>query len=205
MLIKNKGLYIGFTGIDGSGKSQQAMLTCGWLNKQKIPNILREGKRDFVSQISTTLALKKGMGTGREYLGEDCYMVSLSFDLLREVILDIAPHINNGVVVVGARTAFCRLAGGIVRGCKTIETAKEIALSGGIPDLIIWLDTSPKIAYKRVVSRGFDDAEIKHLTKYRECLKTLLRDYSHIRIDGDGSITEVSSRIQEELKKIIFQ
>jgi len=78
MLTENKGLYIGFTGIDGSGKSEQAMRTCGWLTKQKIPNVLREGKRDFVSQISTSLALKKGIESGRKYLGEDCHMVSLS-------------------------------------------------------------------------------------------------------------------------------
>lgn len=203
MPIGNKGLYIGFTGIDGSGKSEQAMLTCGWLTKQKIPNILREGKRDFVSQISASLAFKKGIESGRKYLGEDYYMVSLSFDLLREVVFDITPHVNNGTTVIGARTAFCRLAGGMIRNCTAIETAKEIALSGGIPNIIIWLDTSPEIACARVMSRGFDEAELEHLKKYRECLEELLKDYPHIRIDGNESIVEVSNKIQEELKKII--
>jgi len=130
-------------------------------------------------------------------------MVSLSFDLLREVVFDITPHVNNGVFVVSARTAFCRLAGGMIRNCATIETAKEIALSGGIPDIIIWLDASPEIAYARVMSRGFDEAKIEHLKKYRKCLEDLLKSYPHIRIDGDGSIAEVSNKIQAEFKKII--
>jgi len=121
-----KGIHIGFTGIDGSGKSTQAALLCGWLNKRKIPNILREGKRDFVSQMSGIIALKKGIDSGRKYLGEDCYMVSLSFDLLREVIFDVVPYVENGIVVVSARTAFCRLAGGNARGCNTTEIAKEV-------------------------------------------------------------------------------
>ncbi len=204
-MMERKGLYVGFTGIDGAGKSVQAALLCGWLNKQKIPNILREGKRDFVSQMSNIVALKKGIESGRKYLGEDYYMISLSFDLLREVIFDIVPYVNNGIIVVSARTAFCRLAGGKVRGCNKIETATEIALLGGIPDLVIWLDTSPEIAYKRIISRGFDEAEIEHLKNYRSCLENILKGYPHIRIDGNKSISNINGKIQLEIKKIIGQ
>ncbi len=198
-----KGIHIGFTGIDGSGKSTQAALLCGWLNKRKIPNILREGKRDFVSQMSSIIALKKGIESGRKYLGEDCYMVSLSFDLLREVIFDVVPYVENGIVVVSARTAFCRLAGGNARGCNTTEIAKEVSLLGGIPELLIWLDTSPNIAYKRVVARGYDDAEIGYLKNYRDCLKNILESQPHLRINGNKPIAYINNKIRLEVQKIL--
>jgi len=196
-------MHIGFTGIDGAGKSTQAALLCGWFNQQKIPNILREGKRDFVSQMSGIIAARKGIESGRKYLREDYYMVSLSFDLLREVVFDVTPFVKNGVVVVTARTAFCRLAGGMARNCNAIETAKEISLSGGVPSPIIWLDTSPVVAYQRIISRGFDDAEIEHLKFYRKCLKELLKEYPHIRINGDKPIDSVSSEIKSVVNAII--
>lgn len=198
-----KGVHIGFTGIDGSGKSTQAALLCGWLNKQKIPNILREGKRDFVSQMSNIIALKKGIESGRKYLGEDYYMISLSFDLLREIIFDVAPYVENGIVVVSARTAFCRLAGGNARGCNTTEVAKEISLLGGMPHLLIWIDTSPDVAYKRVIARGYDEAEVDYLKNYRSCLKDILKGYPHIRINGDKPTAYINNKIRLKVQKIL--
>jgi dTMP kinase len=202
---KKKGLHIGFTGIDGAGKSTQAMLLCGWLSKNGIPNILREEKRDFVSEISSAIARIHGMKNGREYLGEEYYMVALSFDLLREVMLDIKPFTTIGVIVVSTRTAFCRLAGGIVRGCRSIELAKEISLFGGLPDLTIWLDVDPEIAYRRIMKRGFDIGDLTHLKKYNEALKELLQNYPHVRIDGNGTIEDVQLEVQKVVEKILFK
>lgn len=199
--LKKKGLHIGFTGIDGAGKSTQAMLLCGWLNEKGIPNILREGKRDFVAEISSAVARVYGIESGRRYLGEEYYMVALSFDLLRETLFDIKPFTNMGIIVVSARTAFCRLAGGIVRGCQSIELAKEIALFGGIPDLTIWLDTPPETAYQRIIQRRFDSAELEHLKRYRESLAFLLQDYPHIRINGKGTVDAVHTKVRQTVEK----
>jgi len=200
---KKTGVYIGFTGIDGAGKSTQAALLCGWLTQRRIPNILREEKRDFVSEISSAIARIHGIESGRKYLGEEYYMVALSFDLLREVLFDVQPFIAMGMIVVSARTAFCRLAGGVVRGCRSIELAKEIALFGGIPDLTIWLDVSPEIAYRRIMQRKFDFANLDHLRRYKESLKELLQSYLHVRIVGEGTIESVQTKVRQAVKEIL--
>lgn len=192
---ERKGTWIGFTGIDGAGKSTQATLLCGWLTQRGIPNILREAKQDFVAEISSAIARKHSLESGREYLGEDYYMVALSFDLLREVIFDVHPFTSTGLIVVSSRTAFCRLAGGIARGCQSINLAKEIALLQGIPDLIIWLDVSPKVACERITQRKFDTADLEHLKKYRDALEKLLKNYPHIRVDGEGSAEVIHKKI----------
>lgn len=194
-----QGMHIGFTGIDGTGKSTQAALLCGWLTQKGIPNILRERKRGFVSEMASAIARTHGIEDGRKYLGEDYYMVALSFDLLREVVLDIHPFTGTGTIVVSTRTAFCRLAGGIARRYRSIELATEIALFGGIPDLTIWLDVSPEIAYQRITQRGFDSADLEHLERYRKALKELLQNYPHTIIDGEKSIEIV----QAEVRKVV--
>jgi dTMP kinase len=203
--IRKVGLHIGFTGIDGAGKSTQATLLCGWLTQRRIPNILREEKRDFVSEIATAIARNHGIGSGRKYLGEEYYMVALSFDLLREVLFDIKPFTAMGIIVVSTRTVFCRLAGGIARGCRSIELAKEIALFGGIPDLTIWLDVSPETACRRVMQRKFDYADLDHLKNYRKSLKELLQNYPHIRIDGEGTIESIQIKVRQVMEERLKQ
>jgi dTMP kinase len=197
---EQKGLHIGFTGIDGTGKSIQAALLSGWLSEQGIHCILREGKRDFVPEMSTALARKHGINSGREYLGEDLYMVAFSFDLMREIVLDVKPYIMTGAVVVSARTQFCRLAGGIMRGCHTIQLASEIALLGGKPDILLWLDAPAEVAYQRVIERGTDFNELIFLRRYRDALATLLQSYNHVHIDATGSIQQVQQEIRQVVK-----
>jgi len=202
---ERKGMYIGFTGIDGAGKSTQAALLCGWLNQKGLHTILREENRSFVSEVTSVIAKNHGIKSGREYLDEEHYMVALSFDLLREVVFDIRPFTDMGIIVVSARTAFCRLAGGMVRGCRSIEVAKEIALFRGIPDLTIWLDVSPEVAYRRVMQRGIDSADLEHLKRYRKALSALLRNYPHIRIGGDETIESIQKEIQQVVEEKLNQ
>lgn len=199
-LENGQGLHIGFSGIDGAGKSTQAALLYGWLSNQGIHCILREGKRDFVSEISSILAKKYEISSGREYLGEDYYMLALSFDLLREIILDINPFVQAGAVVISARTQFCRLASGIVRGCHSIPFATDIALIGGYPDILFLLDLPAEIACKRVIERGIDSADLNHLKAYREALVKLLQVYNYIYIDSTGSIQQVHREIRQIIK-----
>ena len=200
---KTKALWIGFCGIDGAGKSTQAELTCGWLTRRGLPNILREGKRDFVSEMALSIARSHKVESGRKYLGEEYYMVALSFDLLREAVLDVRPFLAAGTIIVSARTAFCRLAGGLVRKCCSLELAQEVALFGGAPDIVIWLDTSPEIASQRVIKRGLDIATVNHLKLYREAVKKILQHYPHTRIIGDEPIDSVRLEVQKTIEKAL--
>lgn len=200
---RTKGAWIGFCGIDGAGKSTQAALTCNWLTQKGLPNLLREGKRDFVSEIASAMARSHGAESGRKYFGEEYYMVALSFDLLREAVLDVHPFLAAGTTVVSARTAFCRLAGGLLRECRSIELAKEVALFGGIPDIVIWLDASPEVAYQRVIERGLDIATVEHLRLYRAAMGKMLQCYPHIKINGDEPVDSVKLEVQKTIEKAL--
>ena len=71
--------------------------------------------------------------------------------------------------------------------------------------MTIWLDTPPEIAYRRIIQRGIDSADLEHLKKYREALATLLKNYPHQRIDGSGKIKSVQTKVQQVVEEKLKQ
>lgn len=201
------GFHIGFCGVDGSGKSTQAVLLCRWLKDQGLNAIVYEERRNFVSEITDTIARGKGFVSGRAYLGKQLYMVCISFEVLRQNMLNIRPYTTMGIHIVSSRTVFDWLAGGLARECHPPEFnfAKEIILFRGIPDLTLWLDTSPDIAQERILKRKFDTADLNYLKKYRLSLESILDDYPHERIEGDDDIGIVQVRVKEIVEIFLKQ
>jgi len=204
-MLEGKGVHIGFTGIDGAGKSTQAALLCKWLRDRGENAIRYEEGRNFVQEITDLLARKHGLVSGREYLGEDLYMIAMSFEILQQKILRIDPYTKSSITIISSRTAFCWLAGTIARQCSQNEFAfvEEIALLGGIPDLTIWLDASPEIAQKRITKRGIDEANTEYLRRYRKAFRIVLKNYPHARINGDNNIETVQLEIQSIVSKFL--
>jgi thymidylate kinase len=205
-LIEKRGMHIGFAGIDGAGKSTQASLLCKWLKDKKINAIWYEEKRNFVSEITDTIARKHGIDSGRKYLGEGLYLVSISFEVLRQNLLNIHPYLDLGITIVTSRTIFDWIAGGMARDCpeEEFKLAREIFFLGGIPDLTIWLDTSPEVAYGRVIHRKFDRVSLNYLRRYQMAFKKLFENYPCVRINGDEKIEVISSTIQQIVEKKFF-
>jgi len=202
---KRKGFYIGFTGIDGAGKSTQAALLNKWLKTRGLHTLIYEERRNFVAEIADLIAKRHGIDFGRKYFGEGLYLISISFEVLRQHLLNIQPYQAMGVTIVTPRTAFDWLAGGMARGCnpRELEIAKEIALFRGGPDLLIWLDTSPRTAYERILKRGFDKADLDYLRRYQEAFTNLLYRYPHIRIEGDNEIEVIQTKVQYVVGKFL--
>ena len=53
------GAHIGFCGIDGAGKSTQARLLCGFLSTVVTDIVMHEDTRNFVSEVTYTIAQTK--------------------------------------------------------------------------------------------------------------------------------------------------
>lgn len=200
MLKNGLGAFIGFSGIDGAGKSTQAAILVTWLRQQGCAALLREGKRNFVSTITNDLAARVGLPSGREYLGHTTFLLCQSFDVLQETMFDVVPYTQQGTTVVTARTAFCRLAAGIRRGVTDIEQVSEIMFHAGKPDLTIWLDVSPEVAYARIEQRGEVPPAVKQLADYRQALASLFERYGVCRIPADDDIESVTVAVQSAVQ-----
>ncbi len=204
---RNPGVHIGFCGIDGAGKSTQAILLCRWLKNIGLNAIVYEERRNFVSEITDSIAKEKGIASGRAYFGEQLYMTCISFEVLRQNMLKIRPFTDRGITIVSSRTVFDWLAGAITRGCRQPEFnfIKEVILFRGTPDLTLWIDTSPDIARERVANRKFDEVKLNYLIKNRESFEVLLREYPHQKIQGDGDIGTVQDEVIKAVKKFLQQ
>ena len=201
------GLHIGFSGIDGAGKSTQTALLVKWLREGGENAIRYEETRNFVQEVTDLIGMRHRLNSGREYLGEGLYMVSMSFEILRHRMLSISPYVAQGMVIVSSRTFFDWLAGAMARGCppKELAIATEIVLLGGLPDLTIWLDVSADVALDRLKNRGFDTADIGYLRRYRDAFSHLFTNYPHVRVNGDGEIGTVELEVQHVVGRLLAE
>jgi len=198
---KSKGLHIGFSGIDGAGKSTQMCLLETWLKKDAHRNVMRfELTTNFTREVTNALARKMGVYSGRNpgkhYFGVNNYSMIQSAEVLQQVAF-VHSHTNIGYYVVSSRSISDWIASVRVRGCnkKTRELTEGLMLMRGTPDLMIWLDTSPEVALERLLSRGIDVEKLGFLQRFRAEFERLNSELTFRRIDGDGDISSVQQDI----------
>ena len=150
-----RGLFIAFEGVDGSGKSTQASRCVARLQQRGFEVVaVREPGGTTASQAIRTLVLdpKQRIDPVAELL---LYMAARS-QLVTEVI---APALADGKIVVADRFGWSTVAyQGFGRGLdlSTIETLMGIACGPVWPHLTLVLDVPPEIRKSRLEQQGRD-------------------------------------------------
>ena len=149
-----RGKFITFEGCEGSGKSTQLKLLSEYLTSVGTDFILtREPGGSGISEDIRKIILN-GKNTAMCDECEALLYAAARIQHLREVI---APALEAGKLVVCDRYVYSSLAyQGYARGLgeKFIEEINAVALSDYPPDMTVFLDISPKDAFKR--KRGAD-------------------------------------------------
>jgi dTMP kinase len=195
--MKNKWINISFTGIDGSGKTTQASFLTSWLRKQGLNVIQFESPRNLVSEIGFALAKNNGYHSASDFLGEDNYLISMAFELIRQNLINIKPYNELNASIVSSRTCFDWLAGSYARGASrlALELAEKIVVSACLPSIIIWLKVDVEVAFKRIKTRGYDYNDFEYLVKFNEYLELLSEKYNFLRINGDNGVPKIHQEI----------
>ncbi len=135
-----KGKFITFEGSEGSGKSTQSKLLCGYLKKKgyKVIFLREPGGTKISEKIRQILLDNKNDGMSREC--EMLLYMAARAQLVREVIL---PALKSAKIVVCDRFLDSTLAYqgyGLGLGIKAIKYIGNIATAGLKPDLTVFLD-----------------------------------------------------------------
>ena len=164
--IENRGLFIVFEGVEGSGKSTQCRLLTRQLEKNGISFLnLREP-----GDTNTGEKIREWLKTGNDLDGHsELFLLSASRRAL--VKNKIVPALNRGQVVVLDRYIYSTLAyQGFGRGIsiKQIEYINMMATDGLSPDIIFLLDIDPKASFQRKEETSLDRWELEDIDFHKK-------------------------------------
>ena len=197
----SKGLFIVIEGIDGTGKSTQVRCLGEWF--------VSRGREVVLSREPTDgpwgKKLRESAATGR--LSPEDELQYFLKDRRQHVEELISPALAAGKIVILDRYYFSSMAYQGSRGFDPAEIRRLNEEFAPQPDLLLILDLDVDTAHQRIGHRGDSTNEFeKHesLTRCREIFLTL-RDEPFVRvIDSNGSLDDVTARIENAVEKACF-
>ena len=198
--LLKKGILVVFEGIDGSGKTTQAI--------KLLEKIIRNGfEAVYFREPSDS-------SWGREIRRKASDIDSLSpeeelnlfqKDRRENVQKNLKPALEKNMVVLLDRFYFSTIAYQGARGIdpKMIKKINENFVPK--PDLVFILDVSPKTGLKRIEDRKKKDVlfeQEEYLGKVSRIFKSFQEDYI-VHLDGFLSETELSDRIERVVSALL--
>jgi dTMP kinase len=211
---RGRGLFLSFEGIEGAGKSTQAVMLVTWLRERglEVVAVREPGGTPLGEDIrSALLAHREG---GVAAWCELCLYMAARAQLVREVI---RPALDRGAVVVADRFAESSVAyqgGGRRLGARPVRTLYDWVTDGLHPDPVFLLDLDPPVGISRIVAaRGaqaldrLESEPLKFHRRVRSAYRRMARREPDRFVVLDASIptaelqAEVRSRVSARLEE----
>lgn len=208
---KEKGLFIVFEGVGGSGKSTQVELAADFLREKGFEVITtREPGGTKASEMIRDMIFtlrEKGL------IGPDEQMVL--FFAARKIWAKevVKPALSKGMIVLADRSYPSTAAyQGFAEGgdLKKIEALSEVIMKGVIPDAVLLIDVSPDTAIQRrklETDDPFDREEKDYYSKvingYRKMAASGWGGLKWYIVNGEGTIEEVREEVIKIIRELI--
>ena len=204
--MKNKGYFISFEGIDGSGKSTQIQKLAEFLERLDFEVIVTREPGGSIGGEEIRKLLLQGEVDRWSAEAEILLFTAARRDHLERVIL---PAIEDGKIVICDRfTDSTRMYQGM-RGPNLrnlVDTLNERVINLD-PDLTILIDINPKISLKRAKSRKtveerFEDFGVEMQLKMQKGFIELAKEFGN-RIEvvnGQQSVDKLAQDIYSLVK-----
>ena len=199
--MKDKGYFISFEGIDGSGKSTQIQRLANFLRSLSFDIVVTREPGGSVGGEEIRKLLLQGDVDRWSAETEILLFTAARRDHLERIIL---PAMKNGQIVICDRfTDSTRMYQGM-RGpkLKKLVDMLDKEVIGHDPDLTILIDIDPEIGLRRAKSREtveerFEDFGLELQKKMRKGFLNLSKQFSNriSVIDGHQSEDNVSKEI----------
>ena len=204
------GLFITLEGVDGSGKSTQALRLAQMLESEGFEVLmLREPGGTHISEAIRCLLLDPA----NKDMEDECELLlyeAARAQLTREKII---PALLQGKIVICDRyydSTYAYQAG--ARGLDTdfVRQANEMGSIGVIPDITLLFDIDPESAYQRAVAQQGPDRLEGEGKVFQQKVRQAYLDLAKIEderifcLDATGDIEEVSSRVDSIIKPYLM-
>jgi len=206
--MMSRGFFITFEGIDGCGKSTQALRLERRLQEEgNAPLLLREpGGTPISEDIRKVLLNTDNLSMAPE--NEALLLAASRSQLLKEVII---PHLEKETIVLCDRYIDSTLAyQGFGRDLpqEWLKQINRLAFELAIPDKTFLFDLPVDVALSRLGDRQRDRIEstgVDFLEKVRNGFLTLAEQESdrYIILDGQNQTEELEKEISSQVLKII--
>ena len=208
---QERGKFIVFEGVGGSGKTTQIELAKDFLEKKglKVLTTREPGGVEASEKIRELIFALRD----KNLIGPEGQMVL--FFAARYLWLNslVKPVLTNGINVLTDRAHTSTAAyQGFAEGGDLDQILKvsEVVMEGVKPDAVILLDISPETSIKRRAAETngdpFDkqneDYFIRLIAGYREMAQEGWGDLKWYMVNGEGTIEEVQARVSEVLTQI---
>jgi len=182
-------MYICFEGIDGSGKSTLAQTVLATYQQRGIPVILTKepGGTSLGQQVRSVVQY------AQEPLDARAEFLLYAADRAQHYTQVIAPALQNNVTVLSDRGFVSSIAyQGYGRGLDigVITQVNNWALQQCVPDVFVYLDIDPQLAYERIHARAekltrFEQEKLSFFSRVIEGYEEIFKQYpAVIRLDA---------------------
>lgn len=194
-----KGFFISFEGLDGSGKSTQIEFLRQYLDERGIPSVfVREPGGTAIGEEIRSIILDR-RNDGMDPVAEAMLYAASRAQLVSEVI---EPALAAGKVVVCDRYIDSSVAyQSFGRGLKyKVAEINEHAVRGVMPDVTFWLDVPPEMGRLRRTGREQDRLEAESdafFYRVQEGYSKLAEHFPDriVRVDGSLPREEIREQI----------
>lgn len=207
-MSRERGAFIVFEGVDGSGKSTQTFLLTKYFGEQKVRSV---ATREPGGTVTGEMMREILLDPHGEELAAQCELLLYMASRAQHVRRVIRPSLESGAIVVCERYNWSSIA---YQGCAgdlpvaTIEEIGAFATDGLEPDLTILLDIDPEAAARReMLSAGpadHDRIEKKGIPFQQKAREGFLRlAERHPETSRIVDAARPAKEIHEEIRKLV--
>jgi dTMP kinase len=191
-VIMEKGVFIAFEGLDGSGSSTQAEMLKEYLSKKGTKNhVTKEPTNNLIG------GLIRGALTKEWHASNACFQLLFCADRAHHLDREILPALEKGLVVITDRYFFSTIAFGSL-DCD-VAWLKSLNRPFPVPDIVYLIKVPPEECIRRISSSRVEFELFEETEKMRKVWQTyerLAAEYPNIRmIDGTRSKEDIHKDI----------
>ncbi|HEV2378131.1 MAG TPA: hypothetical protein VGS19_38950 [Streptosporangiaceae bacterium] len=189
--------FISFSGLDGAGKTTQTKLLGDWLRGLGFSTAVEAPPGpSLVRRTLTALASEGGVTNYVDYLGRDTTQLVNAFVRYRDWTERVLPRLDVEQFVVTDRFVACHYASARAWGAGNEDLLRQVLRDLPAPDVTVFLEVPPEVAYRRVTDRGLDRQDLGFLRAYDRGYRSLPEFSGFVAVDGTGSVDEVQARLR---------